>query len=148
MARLIKKIAIWLIRDELEKIREKALLAGIRKGDESGYARGFKEGRQTGYDEGKSVFILEDARTVNINPTIDNSIYGPRKFRVSHDLSEQMKEAVATAVSGGSISPPTQAQWAVRPSRHMCGGRRRIRKIDHTGITCCFYALLSQYSIE
>lgn len=45
MARLIKKIASWLIRDELEQIREKTLLAGIKKGDESGYARGFKEGR-------------------------------------------------------------------------------------------------------
>lgn len=57
---LIKKIAIWLIRNDLEKIREKALLAGIRKGDENGYARGFKEGRQIGYDEGKSVFVIED----------------------------------------------------------------------------------------
>lgn len=118
MSQLIKKMAIWLIRYDLEKIREKALLAGIKKGDESGYARGFKEGRQIGYDEGKSVFVLEDARTVNINPTIDNSIYGPRKFHVSHDLSEQMKEAVATAVSEGSISPPTQAQWDMILSDH------------------------------
>lgn len=86
-SQLIKKIAIWLIRNDLEKIKEKALLAGIRKGDENGYARGFKEGGQIGYDEGKSVFVIEDARTVNINPDIDNSIYGPRKFHVSHDLN-------------------------------------------------------------
>jgi len=114
MPGLVKKIASWLIRDELKRIEQNAWL----EGDESGYSRGLKDGRQIGYDAGKSIFVIEDERTAGINPSIDNSVYGPKRFPVSSDIAEKMKCAVAKAVSAGTVSSPTQAQWDMILSDH------------------------------
>lgn len=90
MHKVIKKLASWLIRDEISEIQKNERQAGIKLGDEAGYSRGLSEGYQNGFNAGKSIFILKDERTVAVSHAIDNSIYGPRYLPVSPSLSQQM----------------------------------------------------------
>ena len=118
MEGIVKKIAAWLIRDELEKIRANERGVGKTVGDEEGYARGLIEGHRRGLEDGKSVFVIQDERTAEKLPVIDNSIYGPCKFPVSAILADKMKDAVAAAASAGIVSMPTLPQWDMILSDH------------------------------
>jgi len=115
---LLKKIAVWFIKDELDKIRASERSAGKNNGYKEGHAIGIIEGRQRGFEEGKSVFVIQDERTAEKVPAIDNSIYGPCKFPVSLILADKMKESVAAAVVAGIVSAPTSSQWDMILSDH------------------------------
>ncbi|MFP1908177.1 UvrD-helicase domain-containing protein [Lonsdalea quercina] len=118
MPGLLKKVATWLLKADLEKIRVAEHESGRKKGYTEGHAKGLMEGRQAGLEEGKNIFVIQDERTTDKLPDIDNSIYGPRRFSVSDALTGQMKEAVAAAVSDGIVSAPTLSQWDMILSEH------------------------------
>ena len=114
----LKKIAAWLLRAELEKIRIDEHESGRIKGYEEGHTRGLREGRELGLEEGKNLFVIQGVRESGVFPDIDNSVYGPERFPVSATLAGRMEDAVATAVSAGIVSAPTASQWKMILSDH------------------------------
>lgn len=120
VTRFIKKLAAWIIKSELKKLRENAHETGRALGYSEGHDRGIAEGKKRGFDEGKSIFVLQDKRTPAhvLAIDIDNSVYGPRPLPVSDLLIERMRKTVSDAASEGIVSMPTPSQWEMILSEH------------------------------
>jgi superfamily I DNA/RNA helicase len=99
---------------------------GYKKGDSDGHEDGYGTGYGTGYDDGyekgledgKTIWEIVDKRALATTPAIENSIYGPRKFRVTEKDKAAMRKDVVAAVAIKLVSPPTNSQWDMIFSDH------------------------------
>lgn len=89
-------------------------IEGVATGDLEGHARGYAEG----FSAGEHTFRVLDDRPEFVAKGIDDSLYGPRRMRVTAVNEAQMRQEVRRAVGKEVVGKPTDEQWKMILSDH------------------------------